>query len=196
MTLERIHLVDRDPALVAAWREVFRDHPEVVPSKDDYFSVSADAMVSPANSFGIMDGGLDAAIAAAIPGVERRVRERIAKEHHGELPVGLAEVVPTDDARWPYLIVAPTMRIPEDVSRTTHAYVAFRAILLAVRRHAGSGAPIRTLLCCGLCTGIGAMPARRAAVQMRMAYRQVAGDGRPPPFADIHEHHRIMRTIT
>ena len=57
-----MHLIDRDPALVRAWREVFRDRDEVTVHEDDYFAHPAAAMVSPANSFGIMDGGLDLAI--------------------------------------------------------------------------------------------------------------------------------------
>ena len=30
-----------------------------------------------------------------------------------------------------FLISAPTMRVPENVSRTVHAYLAFRAVILA-----------------------------------------------------------------
>jgi O-acetyl-ADP-ribose deacetylase (regulator of RNase III) len=74
------------------------------------FSVEADAMLSPANSFGIMDGGLDKAIRDVLgPSIEDKVRARIVERHH-ELPVGLAEVVPTGDSRWPLLVCAPTMR--------------------------------------------------------------------------------------
>jgi hypothetical protein len=90
------------------------------------------------------------------------------------------------------------MRVPEDVSRTVNAYVAFRAILLAVFRHnaAAERPRIRSLLCSGLCTGVGAMPARRSAAQMRIAYRQVLGDPKTPSFDAIHEAHRAMRTVT
>ena len=119
MLPERIHLIDRDASLVAAWREVFREYPEVVPERRDFFEVTTDAMVSPANSFGIMDGGLDAAIRDALgASVEVRVRAAIDEHHHGELHVGSAEIVETGDARWPLLIVAPTMRVPDDVSRS------------------------------------------------------------------------------
>src|SRR5262249_36504621 len=46
----------------SAWNEVFREVEIVEASAGDYFDQPADAMVSPANSFGIMDGGLDLAI--------------------------------------------------------------------------------------------------------------------------------------
>jgi O-acetyl-ADP-ribose deacetylase (regulator of RNase III) len=195
---ERIHLVDQSAPLVAAWREVFRDHPEIIAERRDFFEQHADAMVSPANSFGIMDGGLDAAIRDTLgPAIEARVRGVLVERHHGELHVGSAEIVPTGDPRWPALVVAPTMRVPDDVSRTTNAYVAFRAALLAVRRHneAGEGSRIRSLLCPGLCTGVGAMPPRRCAVQMRIAYRQLRDAPTLPSFKAIYEAHAAMRTL-
>ena len=62
-------------------------------------------MISPANSFGIMDGGLDLEIRNQIgPHIETLVQDRIVHEHFGELPVGMAEVVPTGDPRWPNLL--------------------------------------------------------------------------------------------
>jgi O-acetyl-ADP-ribose deacetylase (regulator of RNase III) len=150
-------------------------------------------MVSPANSFGIMDGGLDLLIRDQLGlEVERRVRKIIEERHHGEMPIGCAEVVATDHARWPFLISAPTMRVPEDVSRTVHAYWAFRAILLAVRRYER---PIRSLLCPGLGTGVGRLPPRRCAVQMHQAWLQVAGAAQAPSFQRIHTHHLAMKTI-
>ena len=41
------------------------------------------------------------------------------------------QVKPTDNDGLPirYLISAPTMRVPEDVSDTVNAYLAFRAVL-------------------------------------------------------------------
>jgi O-acetyl-ADP-ribose deacetylase (regulator of RNase III) len=188
----RILLIDRDPKLVRAWQEVFRDVDEVEAIVGDYFERPADAMVSPANSFGIMDGGLDLAIRDVLGRhVETRVQAVIAEKHHGEMAIGAAEVVATDNDRWPWLICAPTMRIPEDVSRTVNAYWAFRAILLAARRHA---TPVSSLICSGLATGVGSMPARRCAAQMRQAWMQVAGDPRPPSFARIHKVHQAMKT--
>jgi O-acetyl-ADP-ribose deacetylase (regulator of RNase III) len=190
--------VDREYPLVAAWRETFRGFEEVSPEQRDFFAEPADAMVSPANSFGIMDGGLDAAIRERIPGVDVRVRAMIEEKHHGEIVPGVAEVIETGDVDWPHLVVAPTMRVPDDVSRTVNAYLAFRAILLAVKRHneANANDPIKTLLCPGLCTGVGAMPARRSAAQMRIAYRQIKEAPSLPAFEAIYEVHRTMRTVT
>lgn len=54
-------LVDRQAPLVRAWERAFGEYPEVTVVQGDFFARPADAMVSPANSFGIMDGGLDLA---------------------------------------------------------------------------------------------------------------------------------------
>ena len=192
----RILLVDRDARLVAAWREAFRDVEGVEVHRDDFFAFDADAMVSPANSFGIMDGGLDLAIRDTLGvGIEHRVRTRIVEHHHGELPVGVAEIVATDHARWPFLVCAPTMRVPEDASRTTNAYLAFRAALLALATFGRErGAPISSVVCPGLCTGVGAMSARRCAAQMRIAHRHVTMPAAIPSFRDIHRTHQAMRS--
>ncbi len=84
------------------------------------------------------------------------------------------------------------MRVPEDVSRTLHAYWAFRAVLLAARRH---DPPIRSLVCPGLGTGVGRLPPRRCAVQMRQAWLQVHGNPAAPGLQRIHTHHRAMLTV-
>lgn len=196
MLLERLSLVDRHSSLVRAWREVFEEEEGVEVLDADYFATPADAMVSPANSFGIMDGGLDLAIRDALGfEVQRRVQKLIVERHHGEMPIGAAEIVPTDDERWPFLIAAPTMRVPESVANTLNAYHAFRAILLAVKRwNETAERPIKSVVCPGLGTGIGHVDERRCAVQMRVAWKQVTGPARIPSFAQIHAVHEALRT--
>ncbi len=174
----KILLVDRTPALVRAWTAAFGDRDDVEVIEGDYFTREAGAMVSPANSFGIMDGGLDAAIRDTLGfAIEKRVQRAIIDKHHGELPVGSAELVETGDPRWPLLVVAPTMRVPESVASTLNAYLAFRAAMLAATR-----AGVTSLVCCGLGTGIGAMEPQRCAVQMRMALLHASGPARIPSF--------------
>lgn len=197
--LERLLLRDLRKPLVDAWKQVFERYEEVEPEVGDFFEEPADAMLSPANSFGIMDGGLDLAIRDQLGfDVQTRVQEAILKEAHGELHVGAALVVPTDHAKWPFLVVAPTMRIPESAANTLNAYVAFRAALLAVRRFNDMEAEprIQTMVSPGLCTGIGGMSPRRSAAQMRLAYEQVLKPARIPSFSLIHDLHRKLRSAT
>ncbi len=194
-----ILLVDVSEPLTAAWTQAFASHAAVEVERGDLFARDADAIVSPANSFGIMDGGVDRAIRDALgASVQRRVQEVIVARHHGELPVGAAEIVATDHPRWPFLVVAPTMRVPESVASTVNAYLAFRAALLAVRafNQAATEPRIGSLLVPGLGTGIGAMDPRRCAAQMRLAYDQVAGPARIPSFEMIHRLHHKLRSAT
>ena len=170
-------LVDLDADLVDAWLDAFSDCPRVHAHQGDLFARGADALVSPANSFGFMDGGLDLAISQRLGWhVEERVRARILDEHDGELPIGLAITVPTGRDDFPFLICSPTMRVPMDVSQTAHAHLAFRATLRALREHNADPdlPPIRSVRCAGLGTGTGMMPPRRCAKQMRHAYEVVA----------------------
>ena len=94
---------------------------------------------SPANSFGFMNGGIDAVYARRF-GVRlvSRVRDQILEHHGGKLLVGDAEVIETADSDIPFLICAPTMRVPMLVSDTvnpaTLAEASTRHEALAVER--------------------------------------------------------------
>ncbi|MCB9744169.1 MAG: macro domain-containing protein [Alphaproteobacteria bacterium] len=169
----KLHLRDTNPALPEAWERAFGGDPAVTISQGDILdaSLQADAIVSPANSFGFMDGGIDLAYSLYFGwGVQERLQARIMERHHGELPVGQATLVPTEHPRVPWLVSAPTMRVPMDVSQTVNAYLALRAALLAVDAANAEGAGIHTLLCPGLGAAVGRMPAQVAALQMRAAW--------------------------
>jgi O-acetyl-ADP-ribose deacetylase (regulator of RNase III) len=197
MLPEKIILADLSIDLIHAWAKAFPAHDRLELHKGDFFARSADAMVSPGNSFGFMDRGLDAAICAVLGhGAERRVQKTIVDRYHGELPVGAAIVVATEHERWPYLVVAPTMRIPERVGDTLNADLAFRAALLAVRDHniAQPASPIRTLLVPGLATGVGGMLPGRCAEQMRVAYDEIAQPARIPSASAIRATHAKLRS--
>lgn len=171
-----IHLKDRDPDMICAWRDIFADYHNVTITHGSIFPETADAIISPANSFGFMDGGIDLVYSQWFGWhVESRVRARILDTFDGELPVGQATIVATDHDAIPYLICAPTMRVPMEVTRRVHAYLAFRAALRAVKAHNRIGAqpPIRTLLCPGLGTGVGCLDPTLCALQMRRAYNAI-----------------------
>jgi O-acetyl-ADP-ribose deacetylase (regulator of RNase III) len=102
-------------------------------------------------------------------GIEGRVRERIASQYHGELPVGLATILETGHGQYPYLVCAPTMRYPMEVSTTVNAYLAMKAVLNEARVHPE---PL-SLAVPGLCSLSGRMPLTAVARQMRIAYERV-----------------------
>lgn len=180
--------------LVEAWKCAFKDyipnHVEVY--KGDIFKdgPAADAIVSPANSFGFMDGGIDMAYSQHFGWqLQKRLQKLIRQKKFGELLVGDCLILPTMDRHnqnsvdWSkfnegqpikYLISAPTMRVPLDVDKTANAYLAFRGIILAVKEFnvmTGSH-PIRSVLCPGLGTAVGRMPSDRCAFQMLQAFER------------------------
>lgn len=177
-----IILCDQDEDVVRAWEEEFAGYTGVSVRYGDFFDIAADAYVSPANSFGIMDGGLDLALRDYFGyEIQERVEEAI-QGRGGRLAVGEAVIVPTGDEEIPYLIVAPTMERPSNVAYTNNAYDAMTALLGAVQtfneEHPGE---IETVAVPGLCTGIGGMEPAVAAQQMREAYDQAQSLNVNPP---------------
>src|SRR5262249_33655203 len=124
-----------------------------------------------------MSGGIDKAIDDFHRGTaQKAVMAAVAEQFLGELPVGAALVVELPARRFPFVVGAPTMRIPGNVAGTINAYLAMRAVLVAVMRHNRSADhPIRSLAVPGLCTGVGGMHPAEAADQMRTAYESVVG---------------------
>lgn len=175
----RLRLGDRNPEVAAALFAAFADVPDVEAVEGDLLALDADAILSPANSFGDMGGGIDKAIDDFHRGAaQTAVMERIAQEWYGELPVGAAFVATLPGRRFTHVVAAPTMRIPGNVAGTIHAYLAMRGALVAVLNfNRTAQPPIRLLAVPGLCTGVGGMPAEQAAEQMRTAYDSVLGGG-------------------
>jgi O-acetyl-ADP-ribose deacetylase (regulator of RNase III) len=165
-------LRDVSAEMVQAWQKHFVGIANVRISHGDIFESSADAIVSPANSFGYMDGGIDLVYLQRFGWeLQTRLQAHLKTDHDGELPVGQATIVETFDGDIPYLVSAPTMRVPTNVANTVNAYLAFRAAIRVIKQHnRAQPGTIRTVLCPGLCTAIGRMPAELAARQMAAAF--------------------------
>lgn len=172
----KLFLRDRNPAMHAAWQEFFGDEEDVNVSCGNIFDkgdhMKVDAIVSPANSFGFMDGGIDYCYSRAFGWeMSKELQQLIREEHHGELLVGQAQVVDIrhtfEKTPIPFLISAPTMRVPEVVAGTVNAYLAFRAAVREAKRHPD----INSMLCPGLGTAVGEMPYPQCARQMYAAYK-------------------------
>lgn len=164
----RLQLVDLNEAVVSAWAAAFSQFPEVSIHHADILELAENCLVSPANSHGFMDGGVDSAYRDFFgERIEQKVQEAILRRPEGHLPVGASLVVRTDHPRVPYLIVAPTMTMPE-VVEPRNCYRAMRALL----RVAGESADIsRNVFSPGLATGVGRVAPEAAALMMAEAYR-------------------------
>lgn len=162
-----------DENLGEQWRRYFGDQSDVQILRDDICHVKADAAVSPANSFGFMDGGLDHTLSERFGwGLQEKLQSAIAERPLRELLVGEALVLPTGDPAVPWLISAPTMRVPMRLRQSVNAYLAMKAILASALGHTGPP-PIRSVAIPGLGTGVGGLKAETAALQMWAAYREI-----------------------
>jgi O-acetyl-ADP-ribose deacetylase (regulator of RNase III) len=172
-----------DEPLARAWRSVAADMDERVRVyRGSVLDVPAQAVVSPANSYGWMRGGIDGVYAQVFPQIEERVRSAVLAYHGGELPIGEALVVPTGARTPAWLISAPTMREPGEVlpADTVHPYLAARAVFLLWRDgRLEHGDDVRqavdTIAMPGLGTGVGQVSPETCAKQVAAAWDEVFG---------------------
>lgn len=163
--------------MVAAWTECFSDCAEVEIARGDLLDAARAGLVCPANSFGDMSGGLDKHIDDFYQGeAQKAIMAAIRERFCGELPVGASIVVEMVGKRCPFLIVAPTMRVPGEPVGPINAYLAMRGALVAILRYNEShAAKIGHVAVPGLCTGVGGMAPKEASQQMRAAYVSIIG---------------------
>jgi O-acetyl-ADP-ribose deacetylase (regulator of RNase III) len=176
----RLVLCAVEDPLAEAWEAAADGRHEVYTHRGSTLDVPAEAVVSPANSYGWMRGGIDAIYAHTFPAIEQHVRSAVLAYHGGELPVGQAVIVPTDMAAPAWLISAPTMRepgerLPQD---TVHPYLAARAVFRMWRDgRLEDDRPVRavvsTIAMPGLGTGIGGVPPSVCARQVMAAWDEV-----------------------
>lgn len=164
----RVTLCDINTELLACFENEFSDFPGVEIIEGSLVHVACDAIVSPANSFGDMGGGVDKVIDDHYRGkCQESVALAIREQFLGELPVGMAILVQPSPKKLK-VICAPTMRVPGNVSDTVNAYLAMRAALVcAMNNHLGH------IALSGMCCGVGRMPYAESALQMRRAYEVV-----------------------
>jgi len=201
-------LVDLQQKLVSAWQEEMAkelgdqsSRAISVTTYEGYFQQyvqenEVDCLVSPANSFGLMDGGLDLAISNFYGGVAKLVpvvRSALIDECCGQQNVGtcllvdvqqLAHSVTIQTRKVPrYIAHVPTMRVPKLLNPEDDiVYRCTWALLTAVRKHnmqvarnelRGHGR-INSVLCSGFGTGAGHFPAQECARQMVLAVKHFA----------------------
>jgi len=156
-----IVLTDISGEIINAWNVIPSKNTSITTFKGSIFDVECDAVVSPANSFGFMDGSLDFSISEFFGWhIQDRLQEAIKTKHNGELLVGQVEIVPTDNKTIPYVISAPTMRVPMDISGTVNPYLAVRGVMLAVKNGVFKDGSlvkdrIQTIALPGMGTGVG-----------------------------------------
>ncbi len=171
--LVRVTLCDINAKMIAAWRDTFEENPEVDIINGSMLDQTASAWVTPTNSKGSMDGGLDGVIKRDMGGsIEKKVQAAIRDQYSGAMPVGFATCVPTGRPSPRFLISTPTMvGSSENISDTMNVALAcaaaFQAVHMQNLRHPGS---IRSVVLPGLGAATGQTPVEICADLMWTAY--------------------------
>lgn len=172
--LEQIWLVHPDDAMCEAFRTRFAGLKNACVIQGRFEDLEPhDCFVTAGNAFGIMTAGIDAAVVRRFgEKFMRRVQHRIMDRYFGEQPIGTAFVVETGDASLPFIMHAPTMRVPGNIDGTDKVYSATWAALLEAQAHSGnSERRIETIAFPAMGTGFGGVPFDEAARQMAAAWR-------------------------
>jgi O-acetyl-ADP-ribose deacetylase (regulator of RNase III) len=178
--------------LYLAFQKHFAQFPQVEVVFKPFEQTEFDCVVSAANSFGLMDGGVDQCITDYF-GIQmmKRMQEAVIKEYYGEQPVGTSMILRGNEnfsfgeggvlLKNKYVAHTPTMRIPMDINRTSYVYSAMKAMLIAVEKHneevdefkkhniENHNTRIDVVVCPGLGTNAGRVPAEEAAKMMSLA---------------------------
>nr|CAG8569119.1 857_t:CDS:2 [Entrophospora candida] len=208
--------VDIDKEMINAWKDELSKLPKKYHSTDTTTSClkvhiyentfqsvlqsngDIQCLVSPANNFGLMDGGIDYYISEYYGGVHNLipvVQKRIERNWCGEQNVGSCLLVDVRDLvdglkkkenvqkNYPsYIAHCPTMRIPKKLKSDDIVYRCTWAMLTSIRKHNlkilesnnGGGSKkqhecIKNVLSAGFGTGTGRFPAKLCAKQMLLA---------------------------
>ena len=151
-----------------------------------------DCLVSPTNSFGLMDGGIDLAIRNYFGmKIQYNTQKLIQKEFYGEQPIGTSIIVLTENEYHPFLAHTPTMRVPTNISQTENVYYAFFAMLVAVANYnKNKPGQIKKVLCPGLGTATGRMTPQESARQMAIAYRNFLKPTKNMNWENLNKRHK------
>ncbi|MFD8792909.1 ADP-ribosyltransferase domain-containing protein [Streptomyces vinaceus] len=162
----RVVLTDVNERVVEAWRAAFADTPGIEIRRGSILDEDVDAWVTPTNSRGRMDGGVDAAVKRHLgAGIQLRVQRAIRDRFAGAMPVGSAVCVPSGAAVPRFLISTPTMvESSQNVSATLNVALACAAAFQAVhRQNRKAPGSIRSVALVGMGARTGRVPARLCA---------------------------------
>lgn len=137
-------------------------------NKHKEFNKKNCTIVSPANSFGMMDGGYDECIRKYYletfnKDIIKQVQQNIEILYLGEQPIGTSLYINSFNDNIPCLIHTPTMRIPMNISNTNNVYMATKSVFDSIREFKG------TIILPAFGGGCGRVSYDKIAYQMALA---------------------------
>lgn len=167
----KIYLLDKSREMVSAWKKYFENENVEIVCEDfmlfmDLYDV--ECVVSPANAYGLMDGGFDLAITNYFgQELQKNVQKIICERYYGEQPVGTSIMVgiPNTNKK---LIHTPTMRFPSKILDPKVVYQCMRTTLMVALKN-----NIKSIVIPAFGGRCGCLEADVVAKMMYMAYKQL-----------------------
>ncbi|MBQ3136929.1 MAG: macro domain-containing protein [Clostridia bacterium] len=134
----KIYLIEADSDKFSCLKEAFAQ--EDVELVNCYFEdfireTYVQCVVSPANSFGLMDGGYDGALTKWYGDqLQQRVQKYIIENFYGEQPVGTSFIIEANKDNQ-YLIHTPTMQTPQMIEDPRVIYQCMRSTLIEAKKN-------------------------------------------------------------
>ncbi len=157
------------------WKLFFSGESGIEVVHDDFRSFMSShevqCVVSPGNSFGIMDGGYDLAITEYFgETLMKHVQEHIIEHYYGEQPVASSFIIsiPGTDLR---LIHTPTMRIPSRIKDPFIVYSCMRTTLITALENEVESIVIPAFG--GLCGGVNPQDIARLMREAYVSFRSL-----------------------
>lgn len=167
-----IYLLSRDLEMFLEWKHQFAECSDVDVVMDDFAHFmdthKVQCVVSPANSYGCMDGGYDAAITDYFGhDLEKAVQKYIQENYYGEQPVGTSFLIDIPGTEQK-LIHTPTMRIPSRIKEVEIVYQCMRTTLMEAIKN-----KIESIVIPAFGGATGMVPYKTVAKLMKMGYDQI-----------------------
>jgi len=129
----KVYILERNKDKVQEFKKIFAEEEDVEVVCKDFISFMAstdvECVVSPANAYGIMDGGYDEAITDWYgEGLMQKVQRYILDNYFGEQPVGTSFLLEIGNGQ--KLIHTPTMKIPSKIKDPFVVYQCMRTTLM------------------------------------------------------------------
>ena len=167
----KIILLDNKSEMCNAWKKYFDgiDDVEIVNDYIQSYDLNkVDCLVSPANSYGLMDGGYDLALTKMFGDqLQKMVQNYIIDNLYGEQPVGSSIIVDIPNTN-KKLIHTPTMRIPSPIVDSEIVYTSMRSTLICALKN-----NIKSIIIPAFGGTTGMVPMEIIAKEMFKAYIQI-----------------------
>ena len=167
----KIYLLDKNKNMTEVWKRYFKNEDDVEIACMDFFtfmySHDIECVVSPANSFGLMDGGYDLAITNYFGDeLMKKVQEYIINYYKGEQPTGTAFIIDIPNTG-KKLIHTPTMRTPREIKDILVIYYAMKETLRIAKEN-----NIQSIVIPAFGGGCGKVDYEKIAEMMKYAFVQ------------------------